>query len=234
MVTTRRSPDLDFAVDVHADDDAVARAAAAYVAGRARECVDRSGVFTFAVSGGRTPWVMFAHLADEDMPWAHTRIFQVDERCAPLDDPDRNLHHLRDVLGSVPAQVVAMPVERDDLDAAAAAYAALLPEKFDLVHLGLGPDGHTASLVPGDAVLDVTDRLVSPTTGLYQGRRRMTLTYPGLARAAQFLWLVTGGEKAGPLARLLAGDPGIPAGRVTGGPSIIMCDTAADTSKGIA
>ena len=218
---------MDFSVDVHADDNAVAEAAARYVADRARDCVAEHGAFTFAVSGGRTPWLMFAHLADHDMPWAQTRIFQVDERCAPLDDTDRNLHHLYDALGSAPAQVVPMPVEGDHLDAAATTYAALLPDQFDLIHLGLGPDGHTASLVPGDAVLDVTDRIVAPTSGLYQGRRRMTLTYPGLARARQFLWLVTGAEKAKPLARLLRGDASIPAGRVTGGPSIVMVDTAA-------
>ncbi len=218
---------MDFTVDVHADDNAVAQAAARYVADRARDCVADHGVFTFAVSGGRTPWLMFAHLADHAMPWAQTRIFQVDERCAPLNDADRNLHHLQDALGSVPAEVVPMPVEGDDLDVAAATYATLLPESFDLIHLGLGPDGHTASLVPGDVVLDVTDRLVAPTSGRYQGRRRMTLTYPGLARARQFLWLVTGAEKAEPLTRLLAGDGSIPAGRVTGGPSIVMADTAA-------
>jgi len=170
---------------------------------------------------------MFAHLADEDMPWVQTRIFQVDERCAPLDDADRNLRHLQEALASVPVEVVPMPVEGDDLDGAAATYAALLPEFFDLIHLGLGPDGHTASLVPGDAVLDVSDRLVAPTSGRYQGRRRMTLTYSGLARARQFLWLITGAEKAEPLARLLAGDASIPAGRVIGGPSIVMADTAA-------
>ena len=218
---------MNFTVNVHADDNAVAKAAARYVAGRARDCAGDHGVFTFAVSGGRTPWLMFAHLADEDMPWVQTRIFQVDERCAPLDDADRNLRHLQEALGSVPAEVVPMPVEVENLDAAAATYAALLPESFDLIHLGLGPDGHTASLVPGDAVLEVTDRLVAPTSSLYQGRRRMTLTYPGLARAHQFLWLVTGSEKAEPLARLLAGDASIPAGRVTGGPSIVMADTAA-------
>jgi len=218
---------LDFTVDVHADDNAVAKAAARYVADRARAHVSENGVFTFAVSGGRTPWLMFAHLVNEDMPWAQTRVFQVDERCAPQDDVDRNLHHLLEVLNSVPVEIVAMPVEGGDLDVAAASYAALLPQSFDLIHLGLGPDGHTASLVPGDAVLDVTNQLVAPTSGRYQGRRRMTLTYSGLARARQFLWLITGAEKAEPLARLLAGDASIPAGRVTGGPSIVMADTAA-------
>jgi len=218
---------LEFTLEVHPDDDAVARAAATFVTRAAREAVSESGLFTFAVSGGRTPWAMFAHLSREHLPWERVHIFQVDERCAPSDDPDRNLQHLRTALGAAPANVVAMPVEADDLDAAAAAYAALLPDAIDLVHLGLGPDGHTASLVPGDAVLDVTDRPVAPTAGRYQGRRRMTLTYPGLARARQFLWLVTGAEKAAPLAALLAGDRGIPAGRVTGGPSHVLADTEA-------
>lgn len=218
---------MDFALDVHASDDAVARAAAEFVAARARERVRTFGVFTLAVSGGRTPWEMFRELVTLDVPWEHVRIFQVDERCAPMDDADRNLRHLRESLGDIETTIIAMPVEADDLDAAAAVYATELPESFDLVHLGLGPDGHTASLVPGDAVLDVTDRLVAPTAGHYQGRRRMTLTYSGLARAAAFLWLVTGSEKADPLRRLIAGDPGIPAGRVTGGPSTVICDTAA-------
>lgn len=218
---------MDFALDVQSDDVAVARAAAEFVAARARKCVRASGVFTFAVSGGRTPWAMFRELVTLEVPWEHTRIYQVDERCAPLDDADRNLRHLRDSLGSIATTIIAMPVEADGLDAAAADYARQLPASFDLVHLGLGPDGHTASLVPGDAVLEVTDRLVAPTTGRYQGRRRMTLTYPGLARATAFLWLVTGAEKASPLARLLAGDPSIPAGRVTGGPSTVICDNAA-------
>ncbi len=149
------------------------------------------------------------------------------ERVAPLDDPDRNLRHLRDALGAAPARVVAMPVEDADLDAAAARYAAELPERFDLVHLGLGPDGHTASLVPGDPVLAVTDRLVAPTGGEYQGRRRMTLTYPALARAEQLVWLVTGADKRTPLTQLLAADPSIPAGRVSAAASLIIADREA-------
>jgi 6-phosphogluconolactonase len=183
-------------------------------------------VFSFAVSGGKTPWAMFAQLTGDDMPWAAVKIFQVDERVAPDGDPQRNLANLQASLGDVPAQVVAMPVGATDLQAAAASYAGLLPDHFDLVHLGLGPDGHTASLVPGDPVLDVTDRLVG-VTGIYQEHRRMTLTYPALARANEIMWLISGEDKRGPLAKLLAGDRSIPAGRVQAGRSTILADASA-------
>ena len=209
-----------------ADPDAVARAGAAFVAERARAAVAANGSFHFAVSGGHTPWAMFAELASHTVPWEAAVIYQVDERVAPPDDPDRNLLHLEKALGSAPAQVRAMPVNDGDLEAAAAAYAASLPDRFDLVHLGLGPDGHTASLVPGDPVLSVADRLVALTQP-YQGRVRMTLTYPALARARQLLWLVTGGDKQEPLARLMAGDTSIPAGRVEAAASLVMADRAA-------
>jgi len=208
-----------------ADPGAVAAAGAAFVAERARAAVAAGGSFRFAVSGGHTPWAMFAKLASEQVPWEQMVIYQVDERVAPPGDPDRNLTHLTRALGPAPAQVRAMPVNSGDLAAAAASYAALLPGHFDLVHLGLGPDGHTASLVPGDPVLSVTDRQVALTQP-YQGRVRMTLTYPALARARQILWLVTGGDKKEPLARLLAGDT-IPAGRVQAAASLVMADRAA-------
>ena len=213
-------------LDVSLDAGAVAASGAGYVARLARAKVSERGRFTFAVSGGHTPWAMFAELKNEDMPWAQVDLFQVDERVAPDGDPDRNLTHLRESIGDTPATVHPMPVTDPDLAAAAAAYAAVLPARFDLVHLGLGPDGHTASLVPGDPVLAVTDALVAVTQP-YQGHRRMTLTYPALARADQLLWLVTGADKREPLAKLLAGDQSIPAGRVVAARSVVMADQAA-------
>jgi 6-phosphogluconolactonase len=209
-----------------ADPDAVAQAGAAFVAERARAAVAERGIFNFAVSGGHTPWAMFAVLAQETVPWDAVVIYQVDERVAPRGDASRNLTHLTEALGSAPAEILPMPVNDADLTEAAAAYATDLPEHFDLVHLGLGPDGHTASLVPGDPVLSVTDRLVGVTRP-YQGEVRMTLTYPALARASQILWLVTGADKKEALAALLAGDTTIPAGRVEAAASLVLADRAA-------
>ncbi len=213
-------------IEVLPDAAAVAERGAEYVAEQARAAIADHGRFTFAVSGGHTPWAMFAHLVGK-MPWEKVTIYQVDERVAPDGDPDRNLTHLRRSLppGGA-ADVRAMPVGAHDLDAAAADYASSLPEALDLVHLGLGPDGHTASLVPGDPVLEVMDRGVA-LTGVYQGRRRMTLTYPTLNRARQVLWLVTGEDKVDALRRLRAGDRSIPAGRVAAGSSLIIADAAA-------
>ena len=214
-------------LEVHADPEAVAGRAAEHVAARAKAAVADHGRFTVAVSGGHTPWAMFARLVTLDMPWENVTIFQVDERVAPDDDPDRNLTHLRQSLPSqAGADVRPMPVTAGDLDLAADEYARSLPDAFDLVHLGLGPDGHTASLVPGDPVLEILDRDVA-LTGVYQGRRRMTLTYPAINRARQILWLVTGAEKAGPLVRLRAGDRSIPAGRVSSADSLLIADDAA-------
>ena len=217
---------MEHTLEVLADDETLARRAAVFVAERARMAVADHGRFTFAVSGGRTPWAMFAVLAGEEVPWSEVEIFQVDERVAPDGDPDRNLTHLRQALGAAPATVVPMGVNEPDLEAAASAYALLLPDRFDLVHLGLGPDGHTASLVPGDPVLEVTDRRVGLTLP-YQGHPRMTLTYPALGRAKQIMWLVTGADKCGPLAQLRSGDRSIPAGRVEAAHSLIFADAAA-------
>ena len=211
-----------------ADDDLLAQSAAAFVAVRARQAVANKGNFTFAVSGGKTPWAMFNELSACHMPWAHTVIYQVDERVAPDGDPDRNLTNLVASLVNAQSQplIMPMPVTVEDLEAGAREYAATLPAKLDMVHLGLGPDGHTASLVPGDPVLEVTDRMVAVTEP-YQGHRRMTLTYPALERAEQILWLVAGEDKRGPLGLLLSGDTSIPAGRVIATRSLVMTDKAA-------
>lgn len=214
-------------LEVLADADAVARRAATVVAASIGVAAVRTDVFSFAVSGGRTPWLMFGYLSAQDVPWDRVAIWQVDERIAPPGDPDRNLTSL---VASLPetarGSVRPMPVETRDLEAAAAEYAAALPAVFDLVHLGLGDDGHTASLVPGDPVLDVRDRLVA-ITGEYRGRRRMTLTYPALERAVLVLWLVTGADKATPLRKLLDGDRSIPAGRVAAPRQRVLADRAA-------
>ena len=224
-------------IEVLADVDAVARQAAAMIARAARENVAERGQFVLAVSGGRTPWQMLRALATEHVPWEGVHIVQVDERVAPAGDPDRNLTNLHaSLLEHAPIkadQIHAMPVESNDLVAAAAAYSATLhelcgtPAVIDLVHLGLGPDGHTASLVPGDPVLNVSNVDVALTANLYQGRRRMTLTYPILNRARQILWLVTGADKAGPLVQLLAGDTAIPAGSVNQAHATVLADKAA-------
>jgi 6-phosphogluconolactonase len=162
-----------------------AEAVAEFVAEQPDAAVADHGRFTFAVSGGHTPWAMFARLTRKAVPWESVTIFQADERVAPADDPDRNLEHLRESLPPAAAnRVRAMPVLETDLERAADAYARSLPEAFDLVHLGLGADGHTASLVPGDPVLDVSDRDVA-ITGVYNARRRMTLTYPELTRSSK-------------------------------------------------
>jgi len=212
-------------VIVH-DAASLATRAASFVKERAGAAVAESGRFAFAVSGGKTPWAMFTQLAGEEVPWKAMEIFQVDERVAPDGDPDRNLTHLHQSLGEAPARVLAMPVEDPDLEEAASAYSELLPDRFDLVHLGLGPDGHTASLVPGDPVLEVSDRLVAVTLP-YQEHRRMTLTYPALARAEEILWLISGEDKRDALAMLLAGDTSIPAGRVQARHSTILADSSA-------
>jgi 6-phosphogluconolactonase len=223
-------------IEVLQDDDAVARRSAAFIAEQARNAVAARGRFTLAVSGGKTPWVMMRALAKENVPWKGVHVLQVDERIAPADDPDRNLTHLYEsLLQNAPLpkdQIDAMPVEEGDLEAAAQQYAATLrqvagtPVTVDLVHLGLGPDGHTASLVPGDPVLEVMDREVA-LTGLYQGRRRMTLTYPVLNRARRILWVITGGEKVTMLPRLRDADKSIPAGRVNQDHALVVADRAA-------
>jgi 6-phosphogluconolactonase len=222
--------------EVHADSKAVAHAAAEFIAAEARRCVAERGRFNVAVSGGETPGAMLRALADMAVPWERVHVFQVDERVAPPGDPARNLTQLHEcLLARVPLrpdQVHAMPVEQVDLAAAARSYEAVLranagtPPVLDLVHLGLGVDGHTASLVPGDPSLEVLDAEVT-SAGPYQGLRRMTLTFPAIDRARRVLWVVTGGSKAAMLKRLQACDRTIPAGRVQQGRALLLVDRAA-------
>lgn len=204
----------------------LAQRAAELLADRIRTTHASGAVFNLALSGGRTPWAMIRELLEQDLPWHRVQVFQVDERVAPDGDPARNFTELQQILQSTAAELHPMPVTSAELDPAAAQYAASLPERFDLVHLGLGADGHTASLVPGDPVLGVNDRLVALTQP-YQGHRRMTLTYPGLARANELLWLISGADKARALQQLLAGDLSIPASQVQASKSVILADTAA-------
>ena len=227
-------------IEILPDADAVARKAAERIAAEARSAVAERGRFVMAVSGGHTPWQMLRVLANEKVPWEGVHVVQVDERVAPAGDPDRNLTHLRESLLEHaplrPEQIHAMPVEAPDLEAAAKRYAITLQEiagsvpVLDLAHLGLGPDGHTASLVPGDPVLNVTDADVA-LTGVYQGRRRMTLTYPLLNRSRRILWLVTGSDKVDALARLRDEDPSIPAGRIQQDQATVLAERAAAGSN---
>jgi 6-phosphogluconolactonase len=226
---------------IFADADAVAKEAAKVIAAEARSAVAARGRFIMAVSGGRTPWQMLRVLGGEDVPWNSVHVVQVDERIAPAGSPDCNLTHLRESLLEhaplPPEHLYAMPVEEEDLEAAARSYARTLekiagtPPVLDLAHLGLGPDGHTASLVPQDPVLNINDVDVA-LTGLYQKRRRMTLTYPALNRSRLILWVVTGAEKAEMLARLRDGDTSIPAGRIRRQNALVLADQPAAAALG--
>lgn len=216
-------------LEVARDEKAASRRAAELIAAAGADAAAERDRFAFAMSGGRSPWAMLAILGElEGMPWDRTELFQVDERVAAPGDEARNLTHM--VLGlsmDHQATLRPMPVTQRDLDAAAREYEASLPDRLDLVHLGLGPDGHTASLVPGDPVLDVTDRRVAITETAYQDHHRMTLTYPALDDARRIVWLVTGPDKPDALQKLLAGDESIPAARVRNDNVIVVADEAA-------
>jgi 6-phosphogluconolactonase len=223
-------------IEVFENAEAVANAAAVTIAADARAAVAARGRFTMAVSGGSTPWVMLRALANEDVPWKDVHVFQIDERIAPAGDPDRNLTHLQQSLLEnaplPPQQIYAMPVESADVETEARQYEQTLqrvcgvPAVLDLAHLGMGPDGHTASLVPGDPVLTILNTDVG-VTGVYMGRRRMTLTFPMINRSRRILWLIAGSEKFPMLSRLRAGDTSIPAGRINSENAIVLADRAA-------
>ena len=222
-------------IEVRETADSAAAMAAKIIAEAATRAITARGRFVLAVSGGHTPWLMLRSLAAEKVDWSAVHIVQVDERVAIAGHPDRNLTHLHtSFLDEVPVkpQLHAMPVESEDLEKAAAEYEETLrqiagaPPVLDMVTLGLGFDGHTASLVPGDPVLKVTDRDVA-ITGYYQDRIRMTLTYPILNRCREILWVITGEEKAAVLQRFLKGDAPIPAAGIRQLRAIVVADQAA-------
>ena len=223
-------------IETTSDFESCSRRAAELIVAAAERAVGERGRFTLALSGGRSPWRMLEILESLPMPWADTRIFQVDERVAPDGDADRNHTRmealLRGPMDEHGGELHPMPVTSADLDAAAEQYAATLagaagsPAVLDLVHLGLGEDGHTASLVPGDPVLAVADRDVA-LTGDYQGRRRMTFTYPLINRARARLFVATGAAKREMVARAVSHDPAIPAGWVVAGNTLMLADREA-------
>jgi 6-phosphogluconolactonase len=216
--------------------DQVAAGAAAYLEHEIREALAHQPSYSLAISGGRTPWEMLKILSKADLPWQRVNLFQVDERIAPDGHSDRNLTQLFQAIAGTPMvtqlRIFPMPVLAEDLEEGCREYIQVLDEVtegkgLDLIHLGLGSDGHTASLVPGDGVLEVQDRLVACTQNLYQGRIRMTLTYPLLNSAKQLLWIVTGSEKQEMVQRLLQQDPSIPAGSIRQENALLMVDQAA-------
>jgi 6-phosphogluconolactonase len=216
-------------LEVFHTPDEVHKRGAEVLADAAKLAVADRGRAELAVSGGSDPWPMFSQLEDLFGDWDKADLFQVDERVAPAGSDERNLTHLIESL-SIGAQgsIKPMPVTDEDLEAAADRYAQSLPERLDIAHLGIGPDGHTASLVPNDPVLEVRDRRVAVTSGEYQGVRRMTLTYPELESVRSLLWVVTGESKIDALRKLIAQDPSTPSGSVQpGGVSLILADRAA-------
>ncbi len=233
QLASRRESSPPLKVEVYPDTAVVARRAAAWIAEAARQAIRERDRFALALSGGNTPQQMLRFLAAEAINWQKVHVVQVDERVAPLGSSERNLTQLRETLlarASIPAeQIHAMPVDGADLAAAAAGYGHLLtslagsPPLLDLVHLGLGTDGHTASLVSGAAAVEVHSADVA-VTATYRGWRRMTLTFPIINRARRILWLVTGREKAEVVARLARGDPSLLASRISRAQALLLTD----------
>jgi 6-phosphogluconolactonase/glucosamine-6-phosphate isomerase/deaminase len=211
-------------VRITGDPTAAAAVAADLVAGRLRSAVRRRGVATVAFSGGTTPALMLAQLAGDEVPWQQITVFQVDERVAPDGDARRNLGLLAPLIAHG-ATVAAMPVTDHDLVGGARRYSSLLPERFDVVHLGLGDDGHTASWPPGDPVIRASTAV--SMSAPYQGQVRMTVT-PRVVNAARCrVVLVTGASKAAPLASWLRGERRLPIARVHRAHTIVVADTEA-------
>ena len=213
----------------------LATATASFIADRAAEALAERGRLVLAVSGGSTPGPMLSELFCRDLAWHQAVIFQVDERLAPRGHADRNITDLMRRLEGTPAagaDVRRMPVDSDDIRTAMAQYGAGLrevagaPPVIDVVQLGLGADGHVASLVPDDPALDVTGADVALTRE-YGGRRRMTLTYPVINGARQRVWMVAGARKSAALRGLVSGDGKLPATRVNRDATVFADDASA-------
>jgi len=231
-------------VEVVADAEALAQRAVEHIVVAAAQAIDERGQFVWAVSGGSTPRRMLELLGERsDLDWGRTHLFQVDERVAPDGDPDRNATMLANALfagGAVNKDAIGglwlMPVTSPDLDQAMLAYAQRMdavtgsPVVFDLIQLGMGADGHTASLIPADPVLAVDDRDVAMSEE-YQGRIRMSLTWPVLDRAKELLWVIGGASKVDAVRQFLDNDPSIPATLPTQARSTVLLDVAANPAE---
>lgn len=206
-----------------------ARLAAEWIAARAREAVAERGIFSLAISGGKTHWLMLAMLAsDESMPWGETELFQIDERIASPGSPDRNLTHLILTLPIEKQSALRpMPVTRRNLEDAAREYDGDLPDRLDLVHLELGVNGSVAAIGPGSEALSVDDRRVIIVSSNDGQTRHMTLTLAAINQARAVAWLVTGGDKAKALSELLAGEGDLPACQVKRENACIVADSTA-------
>ena len=217
---------------VPGDDIAAARWAAGRIAGMLADAVQARGRGSLALSGGRSPWAMMEDLFARALPWDRVHLLQVDERVAPDGDDQRNWTRIAPLLAGSPAAAARVHPMRvgEGADAAVRDYLGVLAGldgPIDVVQLGLGDDGHTASLAPGDPVLDVVDDPVAATARPFNGTVRVTLTYPAIDGARDVLWLVTGAAKAEMARRLEAGDTSIPAGRVTAASQVLVLDRAA-------
>lgn len=220
-------------IESHPDSLQVAENAAKYLEQKILGSIKEKGSFSMAISGGKTPWQMLKILTKAPLPWNRVNIFQVDEREAPDGHPDRNLTQLFKTLEDTgiitKVNIFPMPVVAENLEAACKEYADTIQEitgdgVLDLVHLGMGADGHTASLIPGDQVCEVYDKDVAMTFGPYQGRMRMTLTYSSINRAKEIFWVITGDEKKEMVQRLIQKDQNIPAGKVSQENAFLITD----------
>ena len=210
---------------------AAAEAAAVTIAEYLNAAIGRRGDASLALSGGKTPEPMVEHLAALPIAWDRVHLWQVDERAVDTHDPDRNWLSFEALTAKLPSHHLhPMPVEVQDADQLYAGELQAVvgsPPVFDVVHLGLGSDGHTASLVPGSPVLDVTDRDVS-WVDEYQGHRRLTLTRPVLQAATQQVWLIVGSGKAQAASELVGGHGDSPASMVAAGAvGTVFMDAAA-------